>query len=133
MLHHAHHVHHRKPLLIVSGIGMAAAQAMLAVNFLPQPNTTDVGVQSTAANLTVSLNNTNSNYSNSIISAPNGGEAAAAAGSVPADTSASDLVGRSPGLALASQCLYMLFFSVGFGPVCWILAAEVFPLKLRGR
>ncbi|XP_021900932.1 probable polyol transporter 4 [Carica papaya] len=36
-------------------------------------------------------------------------------------------------LAILFVCGNMAFFSVGIGPVCWILTSEVFPLKLRAQ
>ena len=35
-------------------------------------------------------------------------------------------------LAIAGQCLFMASFSLGYGPVAWIVATEVIPLRLRG-
>lgn len=35
--------------------------------------------------------------------------------------------------ALVGQCLFMAAFSIGYGPVCWVLAAEIFPLRLRAK
>lgn len=29
-------------------------------------------------------------------------------------------------------CVYQIFFSVGIGPACWLMASEVFPLHVRG-
>jgi len=39
----------------------------------------------------------------------------------------------SPGLAVAAIWAYMAAFSLGIGPVTWLLAAEVFPLKIRAK
>ena len=36
-------------------------------------------------------------------------------------------------LALAGQCLYMAFFSLGYGPITWVYTSEVFPLRFRGK
>lgn len=37
------------------------------------------------------------------------------------------------GLALLSVCGNVAFFSVGIGPVCWVLTSEIFPLRLRAQ
>eukprot|EP00039_Didymoeca_costata_P012827 m.186701 g.186701 ORF g.186701 m.186701 type:complete len:504 (-) comp15594_c0_seq4:1589-3100(-) len=66
----------RRPLLLVSAMGMCLAQALLGVNFA---------------------------------------------------------MGSTAGLAITSQCLFMAFFSIGYGPICWILASEIFPLNVRGQ
>lgn len=36
-------------------------------------------------------------------------------------------------LAILSVCGNVAFFSVGLGPVCWVLTSEIFPLKLRAQ
>eukprot|EP00038_Savillea_parva_P029359 m.70634 g.70634 ORF g.70634 m.70634 type:complete len:546 (-) comp8656_c1_seq2:65-1702(-) len=36
-------------------------------------------------------------------------------------------------LALSGQCVYMAFFSLGYGPITWVLTGEVFPLRFRGK
>ncbi|KAK2985507.1 hypothetical protein RJ640_008680 [Escallonia rubra] len=36
-------------------------------------------------------------------------------------------------LALLSVCGNVAFFSVGIGPVCWVLTSEIFPLRLRAQ
>ena len=35
-------------------------------------------------------------------------------------------------LTIVGQCLFVTFFAVGYGPVCWIIISEVFPMKVRG-
>eukprot|EP00250_Pteridium_aquilinum_P005844 c15871_g1_i1 orf=152-2017(-) len=30
-------------------------------------------------------------------------------------------------------CCYVAFFSIGMGPVCWVLTTEIFPLRLRAQ
>ena len=65
----------RKPLLIASGLGIAAAHALLSINYLS---------------------------------------------------------GDSMYLALIGLCLFMASFSSGYGPTAWVVAAEIFPLSLRG-
>lgn len=37
------------------------------------------------------------------------------------------------GLAIFWVCGNVAFFSVGIGPVCWVLTSEIFPLKLRAQ
>jgi len=41
-------------------------------------------------------------------------------------------VWRIPGLAVAGQCLFMAGYSLGFGPIGWVLVSEIFPLQIRG-
>lgn len=37
------------------------------------------------------------------------------------------------GLAILTVCGNVAFFSVGMGPVCWVLTSEIFPLRLRAQ
>ncbi|XVF25838.1 hypothetical protein REPUB_Repub13aG0248300 [Reevesia pubescens] len=37
------------------------------------------------------------------------------------------------GLAILFVCANVAFFSVGIGPVCWVLSSEIFPLRLRAQ
>lgn len=37
------------------------------------------------------------------------------------------------GLAILSVCGNVAFFSVGMGPVCWVVTSEIFPLRLRAQ
>ncbi|XP_031250839.1 probable polyol transporter 4 isoform X2 [Pistacia vera] len=37
------------------------------------------------------------------------------------------------GLAILSVCGNVAFFSIGIGPICWVLSSEVFPLRLRAQ
>ncbi|KAM1762506.1 hypothetical protein ACFX12_005143 [Malus domestica] len=37
------------------------------------------------------------------------------------------------GAAILAVCGNVAFFSVGIGPICWVLSSEVFPLKLRAQ
>ncbi|KAM1245547.1 hypothetical protein ACFX13_037581 [Malus domestica] len=37
------------------------------------------------------------------------------------------------GVAILAVCGNVAFFSVGIGPICWVLSSEVFPLKLRAQ
>ncbi|KAI4296689.1 hypothetical protein L6164_036630 [Bauhinia variegata] len=36
-------------------------------------------------------------------------------------------------LAILSVCGNVAFFSVGLGPICWVLSSEIFPLRLRAQ
>ncbi|KAH7864888.1 hypothetical protein Vadar_013420 [Vaccinium darrowii] len=36
-------------------------------------------------------------------------------------------------LAMLSVCGNVAFFSVGLGPICWVLTSEIFPLRLRAQ
>ncbi|KAJ4825871.1 putative polyol transporter 4 [Turnera subulata] len=37
------------------------------------------------------------------------------------------------GLSILFVCANVAFFSVGIGPVCWVLTSEIFPLRLRAQ
>lgn len=37
------------------------------------------------------------------------------------------------GLAVLCVCGNVAFFSVGIGPICWVVSSEIFPLKLRAQ
>ncbi|XP_028078914.1 probable polyol transporter 4 [Camellia sinensis] len=37
------------------------------------------------------------------------------------------------GMAILLVCGNVAFFSVGIGPVCWVLTSEIFPLRLRAQ
>ncbi|KAJ8749148.1 hypothetical protein K2173_013755 [Erythroxylum novogranatense] len=39
----------------------------------------------------------------------------------------------SIGLVILFVCANVAFFSVGIGPVCWVLTTEIFPLRLRAQ
>lgn len=41
--------------------------------------------------------------------------------------------GLGIGLAILSVCGNVAFFSVGIGPICWVLSSEIFPLRLRAQ
>ncbi|XP_038711703.1 probable polyol transporter 4 isoform X2 [Tripterygium wilfordii] len=37
------------------------------------------------------------------------------------------------GLAILAVCGNVSFFSIGIGPICWVLSSEIFPLRLRAQ
>jgi MFS family permease len=37
------------------------------------------------------------------------------------------------GMAILAVCGNVAFFSVGLGPICWVLSSEIFPLRLRAQ
>lgn len=37
------------------------------------------------------------------------------------------------GLSILSVCGNVAFFSIGIGPICWVLSSEIFPLRLRAQ
>ncbi|KAE8690483.1 putative polyol transporter 4 [Hibiscus syriacus] len=37
------------------------------------------------------------------------------------------------GMAIIFVCMNMAFFSVGLGPICWVVSSEIFPLRLRAQ
>ncbi|KAJ4746904.1 Major facilitator superfamily protein [Rhynchospora pubera] len=37
------------------------------------------------------------------------------------------------GLAIFAVCGNVAFFSVGMGPICWVISSEIFPLRLRAK
>ncbi|KAJ1432568.1 Sugar/inositol transporter [Sesbania bispinosa] len=46
------------------------------------------------------------------------------------------LFGKGPfviALAILFVCGNVAFFSVGLGPVCWVLTSEIFPLRVRAQ
>lgn len=36
-------------------------------------------------------------------------------------------------MAILSVCGNVAFFSIGIGPVCWVITSEIFPLRLRAQ
>eukprot|EP00897_Mesotaenium_endlicherianum_P010491 jgi/Mesen1/9470/ME000063S08920 len=36
-------------------------------------------------------------------------------------------------LAVLASCSFVAFFSIGLGPICWVLTSEIFPLRLRAQ
>eukprot|EP00486_Rosalina_sp_Unknown_P007806 CAMPEP_0201588036 /NCGR_PEP_ID=MMETSP0190_2-20130828/150861_1 /ASSEMBLY_ACC=CAM_ASM_000263 /TAXON_ID=37353 /ORGANISM="Rosalina sp." /LENGTH=315 /DNA_ID=CAMNT_0048039433 /DNA_START=256 /DNA_END=1203 /DNA_ORIENTATION=- len=43
------------------------------------------------------------------------------------------LVGRPAGFTIFLQCFYVSAFSLGWGPCCWVMISEIFPLQIRSR
>ncbi|KAI6672950.1 hypothetical protein NL676_000856 [Syzygium grande] len=43
------------------------------------------------------------------------------------------VAGAAPLLAILSVCGYVAFFSVGIGPICWVVSSEIFPLRYRAQ
>merc|ERR1712157_441882 len=41
--------------------------------------------------------------------------------------------GRPAGLTVFLQCFYVSAFSLGWGPICWVMIAEIFPLQIRSK
>ena len=41
--------------------------------------------------------------------------------------------GAGPGITLAALCLFMASFSLGMGPVTWVITSEIFPLSVRSK
>jgi len=39
---------------------------------------------------------------------------------------------KLPVITIMGLCLFVAFFAVGYGPVCWIIMSEIFPLRVRG-
>ncbi|MCO5608472.1 hypothetical protein L7F22_062682 [Adiantum nelumboides] len=46
---------------------------------------------------------------------------------------AGNSVGPLAVLVIIAVCFYVAFFSIGMGPVCWVLTTEIFPLRLRAQ
>ncbi|KAI5054138.1 hypothetical protein GOP47_0004629 [Adiantum capillus-veneris] len=42
-------------------------------------------------------------------------------------------VGPLAVLVIIAVCFYVAFFSIGMGPICWVLTTEIFPLRLRAQ
>ncbi|KAF8031432.1 hypothetical protein BT93_D0595 [Corymbia citriodora subsp. variegata] len=43
------------------------------------------------------------------------------------------VAGAASLLAILSVCGYVAFFSVGIGPICWVVSSEIFPLRYRAQ
>jgi MFS family permease len=41
--------------------------------------------------------------------------------------------GATAGITLAALCLFMMSFSLGVGPVTWVVTSEIFPLHVRSK
>lgn len=36
-------------------------------------------------------------------------------------------------LPLVSMCMFLILFSIGFGPIPWMLMGEIFPAQIKGK
>lgn len=36
-------------------------------------------------------------------------------------------------IPLVSMCLFLILFSIGFGPIPWMLIGEIFPAQIKGK
>eukprot|EP01083_Nonionella_stella_P036685 100105_1 len=43
------------------------------------------------------------------------------------------LIGRPAGFTIVLQCSYVAVFSLGWGPICWVMISEIFPLQIRSK
>ncbi len=41
--------------------------------------------------------------------------------------------GATAGITLAALCLFMMSFSLGVGPVTWVVTSEIFPIQVRSK
>lgn len=99
----------RKPLLVISAIGMGIGSTLLGLHFYITRPALCSG-NSTKGNLT-------ENFSMKEIDS----------------TSDTTLCNTQYGpLAIVSIVTYNLMFAIGFGPISWILLPELLPLKVRG-
>lgn len=49
------------------------------------------------------------------------------------DYSSKEVVGETPGwIPLIALMVYVVSFSIGFGPIPWLMMGEVFPSRIRG-
>jgi MFS family permease len=48
-------------------------------------------------------------------------------------SSSSSSSSTSAAFVVLFVCSYVAFFSIGIGPICWVLTAEIFPLRLRAQ
>ena len=97
----------RKVLLVVSGLGMLVGTALLGTHFF----ITRPSLCHNSTNLTASLQFNSSSLEDSTTVACNSQYAP---------------------LAIVSVLVYIALFSVGWGPVPWVLLGELFPLPVRG-
>ncbi|KAH7404616.1 hypothetical protein KP509_15G034400 [Ceratopteris richardii] len=49
------------------------------------------------------------------------------------DIKAGHSVGVLAVMVIIAVCFYVAFFSIGMGPICWVLTTEIFPLRLRAQ
>eukprot|EP01083_Nonionella_stella_P299254 1015729_1 len=43
------------------------------------------------------------------------------------------VVGREPVVSVMLQCCYVGAFSLGWGPICWVIISEIYPLEVRSK
>eukprot|EP00483_Globobulimina_turgida_P003656 UN03662 len=43
------------------------------------------------------------------------------------------LIGRPAAFTIFLQCFYVSAFSIGWGPICWVMISEIFPLQIRSK
>ncbi|KAL3679431.1 hypothetical protein R1sor_022387 [Riccia sorocarpa] len=98
----------RRPLLLTSIIGMTVSLTVLAIGFQAMGNTGN-----TADAVGVVIDGTDS-----IAASP---------------LSATQGLGFTPVLAILAICSYVAFFSVGMGPINWVITSEIFPQRLRAQ
>jgi len=103
----------RRPLLLMGAMGMSVSLSLLSVSCFMGPQTSQVGSTSSVSTTPLSwvaISNGNGNaYSNGTAEAMKGY------------------------LALGALCLFVASYSVGYGPICWLVSSEMFPDELRGR
>jgi MFS family permease len=92
----------RRPLLIVSNLGLLAAQLLISLSFL-------FGGDNTA-----------------------GGPGGGGGGEEPEPEPEPAASAASKWLAVAGQCAFVAAFSLGVGPLAHVLSSELYPLRIRG-
>eukprot|EP00249_Psilotum_nudum_P016042 c25626_g1_i1 orf=233-2161(+) len=54
--------------------------------------------------------------------------------SIPAEAIAPNgVTNHAAALVIFAVCSYVSFFSIGMGPICWVMTTEIFPLQLRAQ
>ena len=93
----------RRALLITGALGMGLSLIILSLSFNNNSN---------------NYNTNNSNNTNS---------------SSGSDGSTNNLSGNQTNIALFAVCAAVASYSLGFGPVTWLVVSELFPDEIRGR